>query len=253
MSDLHFTKQGDGFPILFLHGFCETHEIWDEFIKPLISEFQIFTLDLPGFGKSPLLSGPISIDLVADQIAEWIVGNKISQCIVIGHSLGGYVALSLVERYPHIVRGLGLFHSTSFADTEEKKKNRNRIIEFVSKNGVQPFIDTYVPGLFYSKTNPSIQAVYEIAKGTKKEALIQYTKAMRDREEKASVLRNPDLPKLIIAGVEDTSVSIESSREMLQIAQNCSFHELEKVAHMGIFEAQTGCQKIIKNFSLNIT
>jgi pimeloyl-ACP methyl ester carboxylesterase len=253
MSPIHFTKQGDGFPILFLHGFCETEEIWNTFIKPLILEFQIITMDLPGFGKSPLPELPISIDHVADGVAEWMVMNKISECAIIGHSLGGYVGLSIAERYPNLLRGLGLFHSTSFADSEEKKKHRNKIIEFVSRNGVLPFIDTFVPGLFYSKSDPSIPVVYEIAKGTKKESLIQYTKAMRDRKERTSVLRNPDLSKLIIAGMEDNSVSIESSREMFQIAQNCSFLELEKVAHMGIFEAQTGCQKIIKNFVLNIT
>ena len=185
MSSLHFSESGKGFPIVFLHGFCETHEIWREFVRPLSTQFNVHALDLPGFGKSELHPSPFSIDQVGDAVAQWLSMNKISNCLVVGHSLGGYVALSLAERHASLIKGIGLFHSTSFADTEEKKENRNKAISFVKKNGVQPYIDTFVPGLFFDKKDPALPEVHRIASQTKAESLIGYLKAMRDRPDRS--------------------------------------------------------------------
>lgn len=252
MSSVYFLSAGSGIPVVFLHGFCESGRIWSEFARPFESDFKIYLPDLPGFGKSPLPDF-ISIDNVADEIAFWLIENKIQNSIIVGHSLGGYVALSLADRHPKLADKIVLFHSTCFDDTEEKRKNRNKTIEFVETHGVPPYVETFVPGLFLDKHHQAIPFVRSVALETKKETLVAYTAAMRDRAERAQVLRKSDISKLIITGVADTLIPVASSREMAKIGVNSQYYELEKVAHMGLFEAPERCRDIIRNFSLNIT
>lgn len=252
MPSLFFKEAGDGPPLVFLHGFCETHEIWDDFLRPLSEDFRVLLPDLPGFGKSEILPTPFTIDDVGDAVAKWLTEIKVSKAVVVGHSMGGYIALSMAAMHANLLRGFCLFHSTAFADTEEKKENRNRIIQFVSKNGVPPYIDTFVPGLFFDKSNPSIRAVHAIASQTKAATLIAYAQAMRERPDRSGELQKSDVPKILIVGVEDTVVPIQSSREMAKMAQNFSYLELENVGHMGIFEAKNECQAATKRFAYKI-
>ncbi len=250
MSSLFFSKeQGHGRPLIFLHGFCETHEIWKDFIEPFTSNFRVITLDLPGFGNSEMLPSPFTIDQVSDAVANWLIENQLEKSIIIGHSLGGYVALGLAENHRNLLGSIVLFHSSVFADSAEKRKNRDRVIEFVGKNGVQPFIDTFVAGLFFNKNDPSINDVHRIASQTKLMTLISYSQAMRDRPDRSAVLKNNEIPKLLIAGEEDALIPIAASKEMDRMAKNLSFFELKNVAHMGFFEAKTECQQIILRFA----
>lgn len=249
MSSLFFHEEGSGPPLVFLHGFCETHEIWQDFVKPLSTHFRVIIPDLPGFGKSEILPDAFTIDQVGNAVATWLTKNRVSKSVLIGHSLGGYVTLSIAEHHPQLLEGFGLFHSTAFEDSQEKKENRNKVIEFVSKHGVQPFIDTFVPGLFFDKLSPAIPDVHKIASQTKSEALIGYSKAMRDRPDRSFVLSKNKTPKLLIAGSEDTLVPVTISRQMAKMSQNCSFFELRDTAHMGFFEAKIECQLITKRFA----
>lgn len=248
--DCHGT--GAGLPLIFVHGFCETSEIWKDFVKPLTLSKTILTVDLPGFGRSSALDGPFSIDQVADAVAQWLREQSIAGAVFVGHSLGGYVCLSLAARYPEMVKGLVLFHSTVFPDTPEKKANRDRIISFVKQNGVLPFIDTFVPGLFFDASIPAAREVHRIARQTSVNSLINYTVAMRDRSGHPEVLESPGLPKLIIAGKSDQSVPIDMSREMAKISQNYRYMELDNNAHMGLFEAPDDTRAIITSFSNQI-
>ena len=252
MRPLHFSESGKGSPLVFIHGFCETSEIWREFIRPLANHFHVYALDLPGFGESDLLSVPFSIDQVSNVVAKWLSQNKIYNSLVIGHSLGGYVALSLARRHSAMIKAVGLFHSTSFADTPEKIENRNRVIEFVQKNGVPPYIETFVPGLFFNKENPDIHEVLRIALTTKKETLIAYVAAMRDRPDGHEILRNHEIIKFFISGREDALIPPEITKKSAEMSQNCRFFELAEVGHMGLFEAKTECQRIISEFASDL-
>ncbi len=235
--------------MVFIHGFCETHEIWNDFIKPFTRSFRVITLDLPGFGNSELLPSPFTVDEVGEAVANVLNKNKVNDAIVIGHSLGGYVTLSLAGHHPNLVSAIVLFHSSAFSDSEEKKENRNKVIESISKYGALPFIDTFVPGLFFDKSNASIKKVYAIASKTKSETLISYTRAMRDRPDRREMWIKNDLPKLLIAGTEDTSIPVQISREMAEIGANLRFYELKNTGHMGFFEAEKECQLIITSFT----
>jgi pimeloyl-ACP methyl ester carboxylesterase len=166
MGSVYYKQQGDGPALVFLHGFCESHEIWDETGPELSSDYRVITPDLPGFGKSAILKSPFSIREVGRTVIEFIETLGIRKLALIGHSLGGYVALAIAKERPDLVAGLCLFHSTAQADSEEKRINRNKVIYFVERNGVQPFIETFVPGLFFQREVKKIKKVHKIASGT---------------------------------------------------------------------------------------
>jgi len=251
MEDIFFQKSGKGKPVLLIHGFCETHEIWSEFAEKLSKRFEVFIVDLPGFGDSPLPSAPFSIQDVAGKLIGWIDRENIISPFLVGHSLGGYVALAMAKQAQEKMSGLCLFHSTPFPDNDDRKSNRNKVIEFVKKNGVDPFIDTYVPGLFLDKKHPAIPDVYKIARKTSEKALLAYTVAMRDRPSSIDFLKEFEKPLLTIAGDNDSIISVESVREFGHLAKTSWVHILENTGHMGMFEQPGKAVRILSDFMSN--
>jgi pimeloyl-ACP methyl ester carboxylesterase len=248
MNRIFYTDSGNGIPVVFLHGFCESHAIWIDFLSSFPKDIRILNADLPGFGSSPLPSNHLSIDSVGLSIIEWLLELKISNAVLIGHSLGGYVALSIVKQRPDLISGLVLFHSTAFADSEEKKVNRNRTIDFVRKNGVVPYIDTFVPGLFFKKDHSAITLTHKIGIQTSSDTLIAYTEAMRDRPDQTSVLKNFNKPVLILAGVRDSIIPYNSLEQQVTFLQKPTFIVLDESAHMGLFEQPETSRKAIQKF-----
>ncbi|MCH7407781.1 alpha/beta hydrolase [Belliella sp. DSM 111904] len=252
---ISYTKQGKGKPVIFLHGFCEAKEMWSSFASQLSNLYTIYCLDLPGFGKDiyhePL---PRSLEEVAVLLQEWLESMEINQPVLIGHSLGGYVGLAMVELMGNEIAGLGLFHSTSFADDEEKRHSRNKTIDFIHKHGVEKFIESFVPPLFpepsRSKLEREIAELIAYGKMNDSNTVITYIETMRDRKGRFEVWGSFDRPKLIIAGVQDTAVKIEASKAHESSASQ--YHELEGVGHMGMYEAPTQSLAIVKQFLSSI-
>jgi len=251
MKEIFFQKSGEGKPVILIHGFCETHEIWNEFAEKLSETFEVFAIDLPGFGDSPLPPAPFSIQDIAGKVIDWIDQENIKSPFLVGHSLGGYVALAMAKRAQEKISGMCLFHSTPFPDSDDRKSNRNRVIEFVKKNGVDPYIDTYVPGLFLDKKHQAIPSVYKIARKTSESTLLNYAAAMRDRPSSIDFLNEFEKPLLTITGDNDSIISVESVREFGHLAKTSWVHILENTGHMGMFEQPEKALNILSNFISN--
>lgn len=248
MGYIHIRDQGAGRPLVFIHGFCDTHQLWDEFAKPFAERFRVVTLDLPGFGQSDLLPAPFTLDDVGDRLATLFSELKLDQPILIGHSLGGYVSLSMLERHDELLSGVVLFHSTAFPDTEERRKVRNKVIGFVQEHGVGPFLETFVPGLFRDKADPAIPFTRQRTSSTKPEAVIGYAAAMRDRPDRSGLVAVTEKPVLVIGGTEDSLIPIKDLRTLAQRAPKITLAELPETAHMGMFEAKNQGQNILSSY-----
>lgn len=251
----HFTKTGLGQPLILIHGFCESKEIWLEMAEVLAGSHTIFAIDLPGFGDNPLSEMEISMESLAADMADWMEKEGIESPIVIGHSLGGYVTLALAELLGPRLKGIGLFHSTALSDDAEKKHTRNKVIAFLEKNGIDPFLESFVPGLFApSKAvhlESRIQWLIQEGKRSSTAALIAYTAAMRDRKDRLDVWKRFSGKKLLISGRLDTAVKIENSRQLQPFAD--IYLELEDAAHMGMFEEPEKCLWAIREFLDSLT
>ena len=252
MPSLFSFDRGSGPPLVFLHGFCDTHAFWTEFVQVFFSSYRILAPDLPGFGRSAILPSSFTMEDVGNVVASWIREKALDKPIVIGHSLGGYVALSLMKDHSELLSGIGLVHSTPYEDSPERKIIRNKVIEFVGRNGVAPFVETFVPGLFLDKSHPAIATTRIRALTTSKGALAGYAKAMAGRQDMSATLLQRELPAFMIAGEEDALIPIGSLRKLAGMGKNLSLHELPKVAHMGVFEAKKQCQEIISKFAARV-
>lgn len=252
---IHFFEKGQGQPIVLIHGFCEISEMWRSFAEELSSDFRVICPDLPGFGKSPIGSDQITLEEVAVQLEEWMAENQISNPIVIGHSLGGYVALALLELMGNKMKAIGLFHSTAFPDDQEKKEMRDRTVIFLMKNGVGKFVTTFVPQLFSEARRDELQKQIDLAieqaKESSLEGLIAFTRAMRDRKDRLEVLEHFSGPKLLIAGTLDGAVKIEASRAQKDAFTD--YFELEETGHIGMVERSEETLKIVRNFCVKAT
>lgn len=253
MHQLFFYESGQGiFPVVFIHGFCESSTIWKSLSKELLEEFRIICPDLPGFGQSPLPENDFSLEEIGDHLVSWLKGLNIKQCIVIGHSLGGYIALEILRKHPDFVKGIGLFNSSAFEDASDKKENRTKLIAFIRSYGVDPFLKTFVPSLFYPKTakkhTKTIAQISEEGLSIKPESVIKYAAAMRDRGDSMDLLKQYHDRILLIAGEFDQNVSLDKSKEMAEMIGDDNSHVIPNSAHMSLFEQSELCYDAIRKF-----
>lgn len=250
MSEIHSFEKGSGQPVILIHGFCEIGEMWRDFAEALSDKFRVICPDLPGCGKSAMTLSSNSLEEIAVLLQEWMEEKAIQNPIVIGHSLGGYVTLALLELMGSKLKAVGLFHSTAFADDEEKKGMRDRTVVFLQKHGVETFVTSFVPPLIPEKKRDEFQAeitlAIEQAKQSTLEGLIAYTKAMRDRKDRFDILKNYSRPKLMIAGTEDGAVKIDASRAHKPAISD--YYELKGVGHLGMIEQKKECIAIVREF-----
>ena len=247
---LHFFEKGQGPALLFLHGFCESGEMWRHFADSLSTQYRVLCPDLPGFGNSPMTNPITSLEEVALQVEEWLDALQIQNPIVLGHSLGGYVALALLERIGDRIKAIGLLHSTVYADDLEKKEMRNRVLIFLNKHGASKFVSSFVPQLFpeHRREELADAMAHAIQDGQRSslEGLLAYTVAMRDRQDRRAMLQQFAGPKLLLAGTLDGSVKIESSRA--QQKDFTHYIELEGVGHLGMIEEKEKTLSIVQDF-----
>jgi pimeloyl-ACP methyl ester carboxylesterase len=245
-----FIQKGEGIPIVFLHGFCEDSSVWNDFLVNFPNE-QLISIDLPGFGKSDPQKN-CSISDMAAIVNSVLEDLNIKECILIGHSMGGYVALEFAKLYSEKISGLGLFHSQAFADSTEKKITRRKSIEFIQKNGSILFVKQLIPKLFASqfgsKSSLTISKLVLTASQYTKDGIINALEAMMQRVDNQEVLKKINVPVLFIVGKEDLAIPKENSFSQLALPTISDIHILNGVGHMGMFEAEKECVSILKNF-----
>ena len=148
---LSYAVHGAGLPVLLLHGFTEDHIFWDEPVCFLREKYQLIVPDLPGSGHSPFNPALTSLDLQAEAVRAVLDAERIAAAVLIGHSMGGYISLSFAEQFSGMVQGIGLFHSSPFADGAEKIAVRTKSIESIRQYGSAPYISQAIPGLFAAR------------------------------------------------------------------------------------------------------
>ncbi|MFT3981889.1 MAG: alpha/beta hydrolase [Ferruginibacter sp.] len=250
-SRIIYTVSGKGLPVMLVHGFAEDRRIWDDFAGRLSEEFLLIVPDLPGSGQSELLQGDgVQISDYAALLYAILQKENIAKCCMIGHSMGGYISLSFAEKYPGMLCGLGLFHSSAYADDEAKKDTRRKGIEFIQNNGPLAFLKTSIPGLFADaeKSKADITELIGQAEAFSAEALIQYYNAMIARPDTTVVLQNTRTPVLFIMGVHDKAVPFQHSLEQSHLPSIAHIHILRNGAHMGMLEEKEASFTDLRNF-----
>ena len=250
-SVISYHVSGNGKPVLLVHGFGEDHTVWRHQVAALQAEVQLIVPDLPGTGGSDLIAD-MTMEGMAEVLHAIIHEENLEPCIVIGHSMGGYITLALVEKYWNHVAAFGLFHSTTYADSEEKIANRRKSIAFVKEQGAFAFLKTSIPNLFSEETRrhqPELVAA-QISSMTNfsAEALVSYYEAMIRRPDRTALLLSASMPVLFIIGENDTAVSPEDALKQSHIPGKSYIYWLSHTAHMGMLEEPELANRYVKEF-----
>lgn len=253
---LNYTDCGHGKTIVFIHGFCENLKIWQAYEEEFSKFSRVICIDLPGFGASNYDEETITIEWFASKVHALLKELNVSTYHVVGHSLGGYIALALAERYPSSLTSMTLFHSTSYADTEEKKLNRDKVISFIERNGLSLFMDSFVTPLFADgnkeKCKESIDFLIKEGKKSNQDAVISTLLAMKNRIDRRHVLAQFNKPLLMIIGEDDLAVPVNTSLEQLEINPKIENIVLKTCGHMGMFEKPNTCLTKLKEFVFSV-
>ena len=174
---------------------------------------------------------------------------------MIGHSMGGYITLAFAEKYPGSLKAFGLFHSSAFADNEEKKDTRRKAIEFIKTKGAHTFLKSTTPTLFAKAFTEEyaekITALIEEGKNFTNAALIQYYDAMINRPDRTAILQNFNNPILFIIGEHDQAIPLQSSLQQCYLPSRSNVNILTRSAHMGMWEEKEKANEILFNFLFN--
>ena len=242
--------------LVFLHGFCESKQVWEQFTQPLQIAYRVILLDLPGFGDNTALPTEFTMESFADYVQGVLINLNINKCVLIGHSMGGYIGLAFAEKFPEMLLGLCLFQSSALPDSAEKKQNRDRTIAFIQKHGLDKFMDTFVAPLFYEgnrdKNHQAIQLLAQIGKQGNPEGIIRTVAGMRDRPDRTKVLENIPCPVLFIAGKQDTAVTLAQTLEQCYLPQIAHTLFLDQTGHMGMFEQPDQTLKALTGFVFSL-
>ncbi len=255
-KSLYYKDEGKGFPIVLLHGFAEDGAVWDNQAAALQKNYRLIIPDLPGSGRSTAHPGPLSMGSMAEDIRVLLDHEDIQQTILIGHSMGGYIALAFAHKYPQRLKGFGLFHSSAYPDSEEKKAARRKGIEFIQKNGAAPFIKQSTPNLYAETTREQqpalIAQTLERYSSFSPQSLIQYYEAMILRPDRTDVLKTFPGPVLFVIGRNDKAVDPQHALQQSHLPGLSHVHVLERSAHMGMQEEPERSNHILQSF-LNFT
>jgi 3-oxoadipate enol-lactonase len=238
---LKYDELGKGLPVVLLHGFPLCRQMWAPQMTALADAgYRIICPDLPGFGESPSLEGPASIQNYAGTIIDLLDELGIEQAVIGGMSMGGYVLLDLVERYRKRLLGAMFLVTRAAADDAAGKLKRTMMAEQVKGGNLLTIPETFVPVLFAEETareNPQlISKVRQWVESAPSSGLIEGLLAMRNRNDAVGKLSTFDLPALVVGAEQDLAVPLEHSRVLAEGLPNAKLKIILGAGHMANLE-----------------
>lgn len=290
-KEIFYRVIGEGPLVMLLHGVPFTGTLFQTQVETL-QGFQFIVPDLPGSGASEMIDDmsmegmaevikhildealptsrkerlsntqpvpsekvPSDGDIVRNDVSKW--NAPPSRAFLIGHSMGGYISLAFAEKYQDYLAGLGLFHSTAYADSEERKATRKKAIEIIRNDGAQDFLKTMMPNLFSPNSRASmalkIEQFVAQTNNFSGAALVSYYEAMMQRPDRTSVLKNLKTPLLMIAGKFDNAAPLNDLLQLCHLPEISYFHILSESGHMGMIEEVGKSNQILNDYLTNLS
>tara|TARA_B100000795_G_scaffold269632_1_gene259661 strand:+ start:4694 stop:5473 length:780 start_codon:yes stop_codon:yes gene_type:complete len=249
---IFYTDQGKGTVVVLIHGFLENSTMWDKITPELSKRNRVITIDLLGHGKSDCLGYVHSMELFAETIAAVLKELRIRKCILVGHSLGGYVALAFAEQHPQKVKGLCLMNATSNEDNSERKSLRLRANKMISNNFTN-MVRMSFANLFGPKSKTIFKEEMELAISealkTPVQGYIAAQEGMQLRVNRNHILTENTFKKLLIIGEKDPVLDFKTS--LKEAEKTNSKIIVFPDGHMGHIENKLALSDALTNFLKN--
>ncbi|MDR5708824.1 MAG: alpha/beta hydrolase [Armatimonadota bacterium] len=243
---------GKGLPVLLLHGFPLSSEIWSPLRDVLASRCRVVTPDLRGFGRSDKPEGPYTMESLAEDVLGLADTLGLDRFVLGGHSMGGYVAFRVAARAPGRLVGLILVCTRAEPDTEEGKARRRQAIETIRAEGSRSFLEAFLPNLLGATAKASrpelLERLREIASAIPAHVLVGCLVGMRDRPDSRDLLPRIQVPALVVAGEEDPVTPLESARRMAEGFPRAQLVLLPRCGHTPSLEAPEALARALLQF-----
>lgn len=239
-------------PVVLIHGYLESIEVWDGFIGDLGKAQRVIALDVPGHGVSGVKGEVHTMEFCADVVAEIMNKAGVDKAVIVGHSMGGYIASSFCERYADRVAGLVMLHSTPNGDSPEKSDHRKREIEVI-RSGRKEMLATNSPGKAFAKENRKkfseiISDMADQVMFTDDEGIIALLEGMMVRRDLNDTISALKVPQLFCFGKGDEFISIETAEELIEKHPEAEVAWFENSGHMSFIEERERCSEVINGF-----
>lgn len=238
-QSLHYHDEGAGEPVLLVHGFPLSSDLFQPQRAALSARFRVITPDLRGMGRSTAAAEP-SMALYADDLVALLDHLGIGQVIVGGMSMGGYVVFALLRRHPERVRGVVLLDTRPGADTEDGKAGRRKMIEQARADGADAIADAMLPKMLTERTiqqQPQLaDFVRSMMAATPVEGIVGSLEAMMRRPDSTSLLSDINVPALIVVGRDDQLTPPAESEKMAAAIPEARLVVIDDAAHAANLE-----------------
>lgn len=218
-TKIAYSEIGKGTTVVLLHGFLENSTMWNAHVGELAKRNRVVCIDLLGHGLTDCLGYVHSMEDQADMIHHVLHELKIRKAILIGHSMGGYIALAFAELYPEMMKGLVLLNSTSRADSEERKTNRTRAIKAVKQSYINA-VRMSIANLFSEKNRELLVDEIELVKlealKTPLQGIVAAQEGMKERKDREVILHFATYPMLLILGKQDPVLNYEENKTQIE-------------------------------------
>jgi pimeloyl-ACP methyl ester carboxylesterase len=231
--------------ILALHGFMSDHEVFipliNEVEKKQPNRYTWLLPDLDGYGSSRDFLGYKSLNDLAKDILEIIENIRINKIHFIGHSMGGYIGLEMINLNPEVFQSFLLLNSHPFTDSEERATNRQKSVQFIERHGTSYYIKETFKSLFSvefaSRHQEIVENLKKKAENLSKLSIVNSLNAMIGRNNHFDTLMNTKVKKMIFLGSNDKLIPIEDYRHLIDIFEKQNCHIAQNAGHMCMFEA----------------
>ena len=251
-SKIYYSDSGNGHPVVLLHGYLESSEVWNGFQEKLAKKFRVISVDLPGHGQSDVFGESHQMEFMASVIKELLDNLGLKKVFIAGHSLGGYVALAFLEYFPDSLSGYCLFHSHPLPDTPEAVEKRIREINIVRAGKKELIYPDNITKMFaQSNLNIFPEALNrskEIASRIPGEGIIAVLNGMMTRPSRLSFMEEGRVACLWILGEMDNYIPCDFIQTKVKLPSNATIVVLKNSGHIGFVEEEDLSVKVVSDF-----
>lgn len=246
-----FSDTGKGRVVVLLHGYLGAKEIWQSTIQNLSRSYRVIAIDLPGHGQTPCFGYAHSMELMARCVKAVLDSLRLKKYVLVGHSMGGYATLAFADLFPDQLRGFCLYHSSGYADSEEKKADRLRAIALVKANK-NIYTNSTIRNLFAAKNlkylKEEVAFALGIARKTSKQGMVAALHGMRDRPGRDIILGLVEYPIMMVVGELDNVLPSAALLEQSDMIKYKHLLYLEHDGHFGFLESPRQSHKALRTF-----
>jgi len=238
---LSYADDGSGRAVVLIHGFMLDHSIWDGIVPALTPRARVIRPDLRGLGRSSVTPGPYLMEALAADVAALLDAKRINSATLVGHSLGGYVALAFYRMFRERVDALALVGSRFVNDSEEGERERYRLADLAEREGIMPVVDAFLPRFYapevYAEKPQLIEETRLLCARTDPHGAAAHLRGAAQRVDARDLVDDIDVPFLFAIGDQDAIMGLSEAVSLVPRIPSARLATFAGCGHMPMFEA----------------